>query len=213
MTAFDLLEPATPETGAIATVTVEAGDPGWRSELAGLLWEMPFAVRESDGLEDVLGARPAPAPDVVVMGLVSTERNELRVVRAVHAALPAARIVVVATPARGHDARLVIGAGADALVVAADAPRTLAATVQAVLAGQVCVPRELRGHVEHAALSHRERQVLALMAGGATNRQIGETLYLTESTVKSHLATAFAKLGVRSRAEATLALEGEGWSA
>jgi DNA-binding NarL/FixJ family response regulator len=53
-----------------------------------------------------------------------------------------------------------------------------------------------------AQLSAREREVLDLIATGATNREIADRLYLAESTVKSHLSTAFSKLGVRSRAEA-----------
>jgi len=183
-----------------ATVVVESTDLQRRAWLIELISDASFALQEG----------PTPAPDVVVVDLPSTERREVSAVRALHAALPAARIVVVATPARDHDARLLIGAGADGLVPAADAPRVLESTVHAVLAGQVCLPRELRGQVQHAAFSHREKQVLGLMAEGATNRQIGASLFLTESTVKSHLASAFAKLGVRSRAEAAVALQTEG---
>ena len=183
-----------------ATVAVEARDPRRRTLLIDMLLGSPFALQTSR----------TPAPDVVVLELSSTERCELGAVRELHAALPAARIVVVATPSRDHDARLLIRAGADGLVLTDDAPRVLETTVHAVLAGQLCLPRELRGHAEHAAFSHREKQVLYLMAEGATNRQIGASLFLTESTVKSHLASAFAKLGVRSRAEAAVALQTEG---
>ena len=51
-------------------------------------------------------------------------------------------------------------------------------------------------------LTDRERQVLALLAQGATNRQIGATLYMAEKTASVHVSRILAKLGVRSRTEA-----------
>ncbi len=51
-------------------------------------------------------------------------------------------------------------------------------------------------------LSIREKQVLGLVTMGLMNSEIAERLFLAESTVKSHLSSAFAKLGVRSRHEA-----------
>ena len=56
--------------------------------------------------------------------------------------------------------------------------------------------------VERPALSHRERQVLTCVSRGFTNAQIARQLFLSESTIKSHLSSAFAKFGVRSRREA-----------
>ena len=52
------------------------------------------------------------------------------------------------------------------------------------------------------ALTNREKQILGLVVGGLTNAQIARELYLAESTVKSHLSSAFMKLGVSSRNEA-----------
>ena len=56
--------------------------------------------------------------------------------------------------------------------------------------------------VERPPLTPREKQVLALVVMGYTNREIAEQLVLAESTVKSHLFSAFRRLGVRSRSEA-----------
>jgi DNA-binding CsgD family transcriptional regulator len=68
------------------------------------------------------------------------------------------------------------------------------------------VPRKLRASVEKPAFSHRERQVLALVSRGLTNSEIAERLLLAQSTVKSHLSSAFTKLGIRSRKEVTALL-------
>ena len=82
----------------------------------------------------------------------------------------------------------------------------LVATVRAVHAGQVCAPPELRRLVAKPSFSQREKEILALVATGRTNQEIAAQLFLTESTVKSHLASAFEKLGVRSRKDAAALL-------
>jgi DNA-binding CsgD family transcriptional regulator len=79
---------------------------------------------------------------------------------------------------------------------------TLTVAIFAVASGQSIVPRKLRASVERPVLSFRERQVLSWVSRGYTNAQIADELFLSESTIKSHLSTAFAKFGVRSRREA-----------
>jgi DNA-binding NarL/FixJ family response regulator len=64
------------------------------------------------------------------------------------------------------------------------------------------VPTPPRGH--DVDLSERERQVLSLMAAGATNREIGEQLYLSPHTVKTHSCSVYRKLEARNRAEAVI---------
>lgn len=78
----------------------------------------------------------------------------------------------------------------------------LAPTIQAVLAGQLVVPPALRRLLAPQALSHREKQIMRLVVAGYTNQQIAHELYVSQSTVKTHLSSAFAKLHARSRAEA-----------
>ena len=81
-------------------------------------------------------------------------------------------------------------------------PRSLPSCIRSVLAGQVCVPARHGRQVAPPALSTREKQILGLVAMGYMNSQIATRLFLAESTVKSHLSSAFGKLGVRSRNEA-----------
>jgi ATP/maltotriose-dependent transcriptional regulator MalT len=57
---------------------------------------------------------------------------------------------------------------------------------------------------ERDSLSRREREVLNLIAQGLTNREIGQTLFISESTAKVHVRNIFAKLGVRTRAQAAV---------
>jgi DNA-binding NarL/FixJ family response regulator len=111
-------------------------------------------------------------------------------------------VVVVSLGSSRARATEAVNTGADGLVPESDVERSLAAVARAVAAGHIAVPRTLRRCVARPAFSHRERQVLALVASGLQNREIADRLYLAESTVKSHLASSFEKLGVRSRKEA-----------
>jgi DNA-binding NarL/FixJ family response regulator len=87
---------------------------------------------------------------------------------------------------------------------------TLEPTVQAVLAGQTAHPVAFREHLERPLLSTREKQVLAMVVLGLANAEIARKLFVTEASIKAHLTSAFAKLGVRSReAAAALILDPE----
>jgi DNA-binding NarL/FixJ family response regulator len=145
-------------------------------------------------------------PDAVVLVADLAGQAGLAALRRVRKELPATRIVVVARDAGAGVARQTLNAGADALVPEPEIERSLAPVVRAVMAGFVCTPRWARRLVAKPTFSHREKEVLELLVVGLTNRQIASRLYLAESTVKSHLASAFAKLGVRSRKDAVALL-------
>jgi DNA-binding CsgD family transcriptional regulator len=68
--------------------------------------------------------------------------------------------------------------------------------------GEAAVPVEDDGDGDPFGLTKRERQVLALVAAGATNREIGRQLYMAEKTASVHVSRILAKLDVRSRTEA-----------
>jgi DNA-binding NarL/FixJ family response regulator len=145
-------------------------------------------------------------PEVIVLAADLSRPPSLAVVRWLHRNARDARVVVVARDPSGALARRAINAGAEAFVHERDAESTLAAAVRAVAAGLVCAPRVTRRLVAKPTFSHREKQVLGLLVAGLTNRQIAARLYLAESTVKTHVTSAFSKLGVRSRKDAAAIL-------
>jgi DNA-binding NarL/FixJ family response regulator len=111
-------------------------------------------------------------------------------------------IVAVCESADRRSVRRLLDGGIDGFVFADQLEEALAPTVAAVFAGQMVVPRDMRDSVDKPSLSTRERQILAMVVIGLTNQEIGARMFLAESTVKSHLSSAYSKLGVRSRSEA-----------
>jgi DNA-binding NarL/FixJ family response regulator len=123
--------------------------------------------------------------------------------RAIRAHALTAPIVVVGAFRSPRSVREAIDNGADGLVAVAELAEALAPTLDAVCAGQIAFPREVRSHVWRPLLSTREKQILGMVVLGFTNGEIARKLVVAETTVKSHLSSAFRKLGVRSRTEAS----------
>jgi DNA-binding NarL/FixJ family response regulator len=117
-------------------------------------------------------------------------------------AFPASAIVLLAGDHDGRGVRRALAAGASGVICREQLETALVPCLRAVFAGQVCVSREHRRELSPSALSTREKQILGLVVMGLMNSQIADRLFLAESTVKSHLHSAFGKLGVRSRNEA-----------
>lgn len=117
------------------------------------------------------------------------------------ASLPDAVIVVVCSPSRERPQAL-LWSGVDGIVADPGADAVIGPVVRAALAGYLVLPRTMRAAVQPPPLTTRERQLLALVVEGLSNREIADRLYLAESTVKRHLSSIFRRLGVRSRREA-----------
>lgn len=142
-------------------------------------------------------------PDLVVVGCTGLDDETVSALRALRGRLPSARLVAVAPVGDRKVLRLLLDGVVDGFVLDGEAEAKLAPAVRAVCSGQLVFPQELRARLARPALSARERQVLALVVLGFTNDEIARKLHVVQSTVKSHLTSAFAKLGVRSRNEAT----------
>jgi len=195
---------------ATSTVTPEpSADAGLEPSIAIAASDTVTQRRIAAALTDggCLAATDSAAPrprgaGVVVLAADLSDPDAAATVKVACESAPDAALVVVTPPGRDWEIRRALRAGAQAIVFDAELERALPAAVRAAAAGLVAVPRALRHQVVKPVFSHREREILALVAEGATNREIADRLYLAESTVKSHLSTAFSKLGVRSRAEA-----------
>lgn len=197
-----LLESSAAAAPAIsAALAIEA--PDLAARIVGSLGRAGISAELAREPAQVASAPGTPTPDAVIVFLDPESRPDLSALRTLTARLPASHVVVVAPSLRPAGVRRAVDAGADAVLsTEGDLEDRLPSVIRAACAGQVCVPRRLGRHIPKPALSYRERQMLGLVVLGFSNGAIAARLHLAESTVKSHLSAAFAKLGVRSRTEA-----------
>lgn len=181
----------------IALVTLDAVASAVRATLA----EHGATVLEL-ALDDDLTRQDALAPDAIVLVSRRCGRALLEAAARVRDRSQGADLIAICDRVGGNEARSLLAAGVHGLLIARDAGRALWPTLEAVRAGQVCVPRRHANRAERPRLSTREKQVIGLVALGFSNGEIAERLFVSESTVKSHLSSSFTKLGVRSRYEA-----------
>lgn len=119
---------------------------------------------------------------------------------------PALPVVFVCQTDDRATVRRALRSGVYGFVSYANLDAGLQPTIEAALAGRLAIPQSIRTRIAWGTFSLREKQVLQLVAGGLTNAEIACQLFLSESTVKSHLSSSFRKLGVSSRAEAAAAV-------
>jgi DNA-binding NarL/FixJ family response regulator len=185
-----------PSSRSIAIAVVGGAAPQ-RGRAARLLSDAGFDVWAEPGLASL----------IVLLGEAGAVQR-LRSIRELAERHPDAQIlVVVPADAPNSSLRHALLAGAIAIVFDTDVERALVATARATLAGQLAVPRALTRQIAPRALSHREKEILTLVVLGLTNRQIADRLYLAESTVKTHVSSAFRKLDASSRAEAAARIQ------
>ena len=172
-----------------------------RRRIGAILEKQGLEIEGFDTVDVLLEGDSTPALIVLwVEGALSAAvASDLEPLRR---AMLQAPVVVICDAIRPGDLRAALAAGASGVVLEDHLAMRLGPCLQAALAGQICVPRLYSRQIEPAALSSREKQILGLVVMGYMNSQIAEQLFLAESTVKSHLSSAFVKLGVRSRNEA-----------
>jgi len=183
--------------GSLAEVTLVASATA-EVDLAKLLEATDIPVADRSSAADITAD---DAPGIVVM-LCDTQDGDATI-RHVVGQRPAALVVVVGEEATPAAIRRSVNSGAAGYVRLEEAEAVLAPTIRAVAAGQLVIPFGRRKDSIPETLTTREKQILSLVVMGLRNREIARKLYVAESTVKSHLSSAFSKLGVGSRNEAT----------
>lgn len=185
---------------------VLSANEGVSQRIVSTFGERGLPVAESISSHSEIDETAIDASTIFVLVCNVDEADGMAALRRLRREQAKLAIIVVSPPVTGTGVRRALDAGADAIVFEPEIETTLAVTALAVASGQSVVPRKLRSSVERPAFSHRERQVLALVSRGLTNSEIAERLLLAQSTVKSHLSSAFTKLGIRSRKEVTALL-------
>jgi len=155
--------------------------------------------------EEAIVAYRVHNPDVVVLDLRMPGMDGLGTIKALRKEFHGARIVIFSNYARGEEVFQAIRAGAAGFVVKNMDLQQLLEAIRRVHSGKRYVPPELTarmGERNLIPLSERETEVLALIAKGRSNKEIGSALGVTEGTVKIHVTNIFSKLNVTARTEA-----------
>ncbi|MFD8589475.1 response regulator [Streptomyces sp. NPDC059637] len=162
----------------------------------------------ADGAEGVAAAERL-GPDVVLMDLRMPGVGGVEAITEIVRRGLRPKVLVLTTYDTDADTLPAIEAGATGYLLK-DAPRAdLFAAVRAAAAGETVLSPAVASRLVHrvrtpagAPLSSREREVLALVARGTSNRAIAAELFISEATVKTHLSHVYDKLGVNDRAAA-----------
>lgn len=165
----------------------------------------------ADGAAAVTAA-VALTPDVVLLDLRMPGADGCAALRDLRERAVPARVLVVTSFTEPAAVLPAMRAGAAGYVYKDLDPSALAAAIRAVHAGHVLmhadVARQLAAGAPafggRPALTAREREVLAEIAGGRSNREIARALSMSEKTVKTHVSAIFGKLGVADRTQAAL---------
>ncbi|MFF1642305.1 response regulator [Streptomyces sp. NPDC058246] len=200
----------TDDATAISLLIVD-DHPVVRDGLRGMFESAPgFRVlgEASDGVEAVEQAA-ALDPDVILMDLRMPGGNGVEAIARLTRASARARILVLTTYDTDSDTLPAIEAGATGYLLK-DAPRDeLFTAVRAAAEGRTVLSPAVASRLVSTVrapgnepLSAREREVLALVAKGTSNREIARVLFISEATVKTHLTHLYGKLGVKDRAAA-----------
>ena len=179
--------------------------------------DIEVVAEASNGLEAVEKAvRYRPA--VILMDIRMPELDGLQATRRILAADPSARVLVLTTFDLDEYVYEALRAGASGFVLKDDSPEQLIAAIRTVAAGEALLsPTVTRRVIQKFAamprpappkeldeLSEREREVFRLMAGGLSNGEIGEELFISETTVKTHVTHILQKLDLRDRVQAVV---------
>ena len=168
-------------------------------------------VAEAATPEEAVSAAQRVTPDVVLMDLQFGARSDLTgadATRRIRSLVPAPYVLVLTNYDADADILGAVEAGASGYLLKDAPPHELTAAVKAAAAGEsalapVIAARLLdRMRAPQVSLSSREIEVLELVASGCSNAKVAATLFVSETTVKSHLAHVYGKLGVSSRTAA-----------
>jgi DNA-binding NarL/FixJ family response regulator len=189
---------------------------GFRMLLSGER-DIEVVAEASNGLEAVDKAARF-APTVVLMDIRMPELDGLQATRRILAADTAARVLVLTTFDLDEYVYEALRAGASGFVLKDDPPERLLAAIRVVAGGEALLSPAITKRViekftriphpepprEVAELTERELDVFRLIARGLSNAEIGQELYISDATVKTHITHILQKLNLRDRVQAVV---------
>jgi NarL family two-component system response regulator LiaR len=169
-------------------------------------------VGEAANGEEALRMARELGPDVVLMDLLMPVMDGIAATGKIRAELPEVEVIALTSVLEDASVSGAVRAGAIGYLLKNTEADDLGRAIKAAANGQVQLApeaamrlmREVRAPESPEALTERETEVLKLVARGKANKQIAHELFVGEKTVKAHVSSILAKLGVQSRTQAAL---------
>jgi two-component system, NarL family, nitrate/nitrite response regulator NarL len=196
------------QAGPVLRVAVVDGQPVYRAGLIEAIRQQPELECVFDagdglgGIERILGS----APDVAVVGVNLPGSEDLPVLESIAQSEGGTRVLVLASREAGPLIYQALAAGASGYLMKDADAETICSAIAAVARGDTVVSPELLGVVARhiradngrstVTLTQRQHDILRLTADGLSAERVGRELSLSSSTVKTHLAHIYEKLGV-----------------
>jgi DNA-binding NarL/FixJ family response regulator len=198
-------------TGETISVLIADDHPVVRQGISVLLSvhdDMSVAGEAADG-EQALRLAAELHPDVLLLDLKLPALDGIAVLRQLPERAPRTRALVLTSAADKAQAAAAMQAGAAGFLYKDVDPDALVRAIRSVHDGHTLLAAEVADLVSprsgiRGSLTAREREVLALLADGRSNREIARALGVTEKTVKTHVSSVLAKLGVADRTQAAV---------
>jgi DNA-binding NarL/FixJ family response regulator len=180
-------------------------------------------VTEAGGTDEALELLVTTPHDVALVDIRMPGRDGLDLLREIRSNYPKLPVIMLSSYDNGEYVKAALAEGAAGYLLKDTTPDDLVQAIVVALsgAGNVLSPRAVRNMFDgpserdetaredstraDAGLTRREGDVLQLLAKGCSNREISRHLFLSEKTVKAHLAAVFRKLGVTNRTQAAMA--------
>jgi DNA-binding NarL/FixJ family response regulator len=151
-------------------------------------------------------------PDITLMDLRLPQMNGVEAIERIRLEFPQARVIVLTTFDGDEDIYRALQAGAKGYLLKGMTGEELMEAIRSVFAGKSRIPapvaERLAERMGARSLTARETEVLQLIVGGNSNKEIASALFISEATVKTHINSLLSKLGVTDRTQAaTTALQ------
>ena len=151
-------------------------------------------------------------PDVILMDMIMPELDGAAAIARIKAQNPAARILVLTSFGEREKVAAAIQAGAVGYLLKDSSPDDLFAAIRSVHRGNLVIPQELAKELMQpqppaptaSQFTARELDVLRLLVQGKSNPEIGQALFISATTVRSHVTSILTKLNVANRTQAAL---------
>ncbi len=164
---------------------------------------------EAGTAQEAIEAFDRCRPDITLMDIGLPDRSGIQAIQTIRQWYPEALFVVLTNFEGDEDIHLALEAGARAYVLKGMSHDVLVNAVRRVHSGHRFLPhavlKTLDSRSPDATLSPRERQVLALVVDGLSNKEIGSRLGISEVTVKRHMGSILVRLEVSDRTQAVVA--------